>query len=450
MSSDIPVYYETIPVGWIEVDADGPTFLYDPGWIARRNAFPLSVLMPVRKGRFPATILQPWLMNLLPEGNALPTVGRNLGVSPQDVVGLVARMGRDTAGALSIGRPRAASGPSYIPMQDERSLERVIAELPARPFLAGRHGVSMSLAGAQEKLPVALIDGDLAIPVNGTPSTHILKPDISRLSGSVHNEALCMVLAARVGQRVAEVTTGKVGGRSYLLITRYDRVQRDGRWRRLHQEDFCQALGKPPGAKYEHNNTGIRGPGLADFFGLVRRHLQPGDVLRLRDAVILNVLLSNVDAHAKNYSLLLTGQGATMAPLYDLMCGAAWPDVTQNMAQDIGGKNRGKFIAARHWRREAAACGLNGTALLRRVAEMASAVAAEVDAAAMQVRAMPAGGHPMLPEFVDAIKARCRTVVANLAESAPGQGPADEGDSSRDEEMEDEELDDPDLGMALS
>ena len=450
MKGEVPVYYESIPVGWVEADAGGPTFRYDPGWIARRNAFPLSVLMPVREELFPTATLQPWLMNLLPEGNALPTVGRNLGVSPQDVVGLVARMGRDTAGALSIGRPKAAGEPSYVPLQDEGSLERVIAELPAKPFLAGRHGVSMSLAGAQEKLPVALIDGVLAIPVNDAPSTHILKPDVFRLHGSVQNEALCMVLAARVGQRVAEVTTGRAVGRSYLLVTRYDRVQRDGQWRRLHQEDFCQALGKPPAAKYEHNSSGIKGPGLADFFGLARHHMQASDVLRLRDAVILNVLLANVDAHAKNYSLLLTGRGAAMAPLYDLMCGAAWPDVTRNMAQDIGGKNRGKFVAARHWRREAKMCGLNGTALLRRVAEMASKVAAEVDAAAAQVRAMPAGDHPMLPEFVEAMKARCRTVVANLAAAMPGEEPADENDPSQDKGLEDEDLDDQGLGMALS
>lgn len=417
MTSDIPVFYDTIQVGRIDLDTDGPTFVYDPSWIARANAFPLSVLMPIHGGPVPAATLVPWLMNLLPEGNALPTLGRNLGVSPQDVVGLVVRIGRDTAGALSIGRPRIEGEASYLPIPNEQSLERIIADLPARPFLAGRDGVSMSLAGAQEKLPVVLMDENLAIPVNGAPSTHILKPAISRLDGSVQNEALCLVLAARVGQMVAKATTGKAGERSYLLVTRYDRMQRNGRWRRIHQEDFCQALGKPPAAKYEHNQSGIKGPSLADFFGLARRHMQASDILRLGDAVILNVLLTNVDAHAKNYSLLLVSDKITMAPLYDLMCGAAWPDVSQNMSQDIGGKNRGKFVAARHWRRMAKECGINGTALLRRVGVMASKVASEVDAAAAAVRAMPAGDHPMLPAFVDAIKDRCRAVVRNLSDA---------------------------------
>ena len=138
MTSEVPVYYDTIPVGRIEVDAGGPTFVYDPSWIVRTNAFPLSVLMPVQEGRVPVTTLLPWLMNLLPEGNALPTIGRNLGVSPQDVVGLVTSIGRDTAGALSIGCPRRMDAePDYLPIPDEQSLERIITELPAKPFLAG-------------------------------------------------------------------------------------------------------------------------------------------------------------------------------------------------------------------------------------------------------------------------------------------------------------------------
>ncbi len=417
MSDEVPVFYESTLVGRIQAAEERLTFAYDPVWLARGSAFPLSVLMPLREGLIPADTLVPWLMNLLPEGNALPVIGRNLGVAPQDVLGLITRVGRDTAGALSFGGPRATNGSDYRPIPDEQSLARIIAELPAKPFLAGEDGVSMSLAGAQEKLPVAMIDGKLAIPLNGAPSSHILKPNVARLDGSVHNEALCMVLAGMVGINVAEVTTGKAADRLYLLVKRYDRVERADRRLRLHQEDFCQALGKPPGAKYEHNQTGVKGTGIKDFFGLVRRHMQAGDILRLRDAIVLNVLLTNVDSHAKNYSLLLVGRSVTLAPLYDLMCGSVWPSVTQNMAQDIAKKNRGKYIAARHWRRMAEECGINGTALVRRVSELANMVAAKVDEAAAQVRRMPAGDHRILKECADAIKARCATALANLVKN---------------------------------
>jgi hypothetical protein len=93
--------------------------------------------------------------------------------------------------------------PAYRAIPDADALERILNELPARPFLVGEDGVSMSLAGAQEKLPVAVIDGRIAVPTNGAPSTHILKPDNPRLPGSVQNEALCMVLARRIGLNVA-------------------------------------------------------------------------------------------------------------------------------------------------------------------------------------------------------------------------------------------------------
>src|SRR5258708_31214099 len=121
----------------------------------------------------------------------------------------------------------------------------------------------MSLAGAQTKLAVSVDDaGRICIPMNGSPSTHILKPDTPRLPGGVQNEAFCLTLARRMDVPTPVVTTGLAGKRSYLLVTRYDRTTVGGRSRRLHQEDFCQALATPPSAKYEVNHTGSAGPPL--------------------------------------------------------------------------------------------------------------------------------------------------------------------------------------------
>jgi hypothetical protein len=105
-------------------------------------------------------------------------------------------------------------------------------------------------------------------------------------------------------------------------VQRYDRTDVGGRWRRLHQEDYCQALGTPPSAKYESNQTGIRGPTLKDMFEVTRRHMPPTDIVRLLDMVVFNVLACNTDAHAKNYSIMIRGNGASLAPMYDVMCGA--------------------------------------------------------------------------------------------------------------------------------
>ncbi|MEH0069261.1 HipA domain-containing protein [Pannonibacter sp. Pt2-lr] len=111
-----------------------------------------------------------------------------------------------------------------MPVPGEAALERILDELPARPFLAGEHGVSMSLAGVQEKLPVSVTPEDtMAIPVDGTPSTHILKPDTRHLAGSVENEAFCLALARACGLEAASASIGTAGKRRYLLVERYDR-----------------------------------------------------------------------------------------------------------------------------------------------------------------------------------------------------------------------------------
>ncbi len=169
--------------------------------------------MPLRSGSVGADRLLPWLANLLPETH-LAEIGQRLKVSPQDIVGCSAISG-DTAGALSIGAPRKA-GLNLQPVPDTEALERILNELPAKPFLVGQHGVSMSLAGVQEKLPV-YVDGEgrFSIPIEGTPSTHILKPDTKRLAGSVENEAFALLLHApatsmRQRRRSASLASGVI------------------------------------------------------------------------------------------------------------------------------------------------------------------------------------------------------------------------------------------------
>jgi len=411
----IPVWYEDRCVATIE---DGPVFRYDPAWLAAKDGFPASATMPLQAADIPGETLLPWLQNLLPESGPLHTMGRTLGVARGDILGMLARIGRDTAGALTIGPPAPGEAPGYREVPDDAALERIIEELPAKPFLAGDEGVSMSLAGAQDKLPVALRDGRIAIPVHGAASTHILKPDNPRLWGSVQNEALCLTLARICGLTAAEATTGVAGARSYLLVSRYDRVQTGSGWRRLHQEDFCQALGRPPTEKYQHNQTGHPGPSLADFFGLTRGRMTGADTLRLLDAVIFNIVTGNVDSHAKNYSMLISPGGFRFAPLYDLMCGAAWESITLNHAQSVGGQRRGMHIQRRHWLRMAEECGLNGTATVRRVIRMADLVFTRLDQAIEAVRALPAGGHHILDMARDEIRKLCVAVRRNVERDA--------------------------------
>lgn len=421
----LPVYFETREVGWISAADDAAGFTYSESWRGLSGAFPVSLTMPLSRPNHDASVMVPWAANLLPENATLGTVGQMLGKSPADVIGLLSEMGRDTAGALSIGKPGTGLvAGKWREIPDKAALERIINELPHKPFLVGEDGVSMSLAGVQTKLAVAA-DGDtLYVPIDGAPSTHILKPDGERLPGAVQNEAFCLTLARLIGLPTPDVTTGLAGGRSYLLVARYDRRFDGKRWRRLHQEDFCQALGRPPAAKYQNNDRGLRGPSLPDMVGVTQRHMTAQETARLVDLVILNPMLWNTDSHAKNYSLMLSARGATMAPGYDIVCAAPYPNITRNLAQKLGGQKQGDQLGRKHWEKFAVDCKLSPAQTVRRVSEIAEGVLRHAQEAKAIVEAMPAGGHQVLDTVVEAVIARARGYSERLKLSAPA--PAEE------------------------
>jgi serine/threonine-protein kinase HipA len=237
-----------------------------------------------------------------------------------------------------------------------------------------------------------------------------------------------LTLARRMGIPTPDVITGQAGKRTYLLVKRYDRTDVGSRWRRLHQEDYCQALGKPPSAKYESNQTGIHGPTLKDMFEVTRQRMPPTEIVRLLDMVVVNVLACNTDAHAKNYSIMIRAGATSLAPMYDVMCGEVWENVTKNLAQKIAGKTRGDHLRGRHWQRFARECGLNPKQVLDRVGALAKSVIAEAGAAESEVAAMPAGLHSILHQTRLAVERRARGLLAQLqeSESVPVAGVADE------------------------
>jgi serine/threonine-protein kinase HipA len=251
--------------------------------------------------------------------------------------------------------------------------------LPRRPLLAGEKGVRLSLAGAQDKVAVRVENGEICLPLGNAPSTHILKPGVDRFDGVVHNEAFCMRLAAAAGLPTAPVGIGNVQGFDYLLVERYDRhlpVHSDVAQavERLHQEDFCQALGIVSEHKYQKEG----GPSLKQCLGLIR-NVSSAPVLDLRDlldAVIFNWLVGNNDAHGKNFSLLYTGIGtkrieARLAPLYDIVCTVAYPELSNEMAMKIGDQYSSDRVTPEDFERLAEDTGLGKPLVKRRVSELA-------------------------------------------------------------------------------
>lgn len=396
---------------------------YDPTWIAQQDAFPISVRFPLRAAAYDGEEVYFWLLNLLPEGEGLGLIGQVLSVSDLDVLGIIDQMGEDLPGALVARRPdRSPASPEpRLHVWDDAGLARDIRRLPQRPLLVGEDGVHMSLAGQQSKLPVVrLDDGRLALPLDGYPSTHILKPASKTVHGSVENETFCMRLAAACGLAVAEVETGRAEDQDYLLVRRYDRATVGGRIARLHQEDLCQALGLPPYRKYEWNaRVRQHGPSIADLFGAVS--VGPRTLpnrLALLDMLIFNVLCCNVDAHAKNYSLLHQGPVPSIAPLYDVMCGAIYDGITPNLSQKIADKQRGDHIYGRHWARLAAEIGMTGPQVRRRVRALAQAALKQLPTVIESTEGQ-AKQPSVVREVASAIDRRCRRMLTNLDDTAP-------------------------------
>lgn len=396
-------------------ESGGLGFAYDPGWLAADGAVGLSQSLPLRPEPFDHRATRPFFAGLLPEGSVRERVARALGTSPRSDFGLLDRLGGETAGALILlpaGTPLVPPDPAYRPL-DASELAEIVRNLPRRPLLAGERGVRLSLAGAQDK--VALLrrdDGSFAVPLGGTPSSHLLKTAIRELPDTVVNEAFCLELAARLGMPAARPEVLRIDGEPVLAVERYDRVREpDGSLRRLHQEDFCQALGVVPENKYEADG----GHTLAASFALVARSTARPAVERLRllDAVVFDLLIGNHDAHGKNFSLVATDRGIELAPRYDVLSTAVYPELSDRLAMKLGGERRPNRLARRHFARLAEEAGLAAPQALRRVATLARRLPAE--AAALRTRFVERGdGSPVLGEICVVVERRSRRVLDAL------------------------------------
>ena len=260
------------------------------------------------------------------------------------------------------------------------------------------------------------MDGAVALPAPGQPTTHILKPPILRFSATTENEAFVMRLAANIGLDVAPIEPRHVRDRTFLLVQRYDRAMGDdGTVRRIHQEDFCQALGVPPETKYASEG----GPTFKDCFAILRRiAARPAvDVLKLLDAVIFNVIVGNADAHGKNFSILYGTDGPRLAPLYDLLATVAYPELPPTFAMKIGKRATLAELDAKGWAAFAADAGLGLPLIRRRVGQISQGVLEKATTVAAEL-SRPELDTAALESFAEMIcdrAARCAETVAGAA-----------------------------------
>ncbi len=426
MSDALDVYLHGDHVGRLEQRSQARlSFAYAREWV-EAECPPISLSLPVRNRPFAHEECVPFFEGLLPEGEFLKAISRTLHISARNSFQLLAEIGGECAGAISVGPAggpvpgRSEHPPRWL---DERQLGDLLRDLPDRPLLGTideETGFRISLAGAQDKVGV-LFDGKrIGLSPGDPPSTHIVKTPIPGVADAIANEAFCMVLAARAGLDVARAEPRFADRCEYLLVYRYDR---DEAWKpdgRFHQEDLCQALGVVPALKYENEG----GPNIVDCATLIHRHsgAPARDIIVFLDALIFNFLIGNNDAHSKNYSLLLDGPDAIrMAPLYDLLSIAAIKGASRDLAMKYGGEKRVGYLRRRHLRRLGVELEVKPALVERRAAAMIERVLASSEDAR---HALPIDfqDRPVLDKIAAVIAERSARLQKALSEP-PGAGP---------------------------
>ena len=315
-------------VGRVFQDMSGQLrFVYDDLWRSQPDAYPLSLSLPLTASEHKHKTVDAFLWGLLPDNTrTLDHYGRLYGVSPRSPVALLSHMGVDCAGAVQFAPPdrldtllaRSSREPdiewlSEAQVAEELRFVRKSGIPGSDPLTAGQ----FSLAGAQPKVALFERDGKWGRPIGRTPTNRILKPPTNDLEGFAENEHFCLELATGLGLGAAASRVQMFENEIAIVVDRFDRVEQHGEYRRVHQEDVCQALGVLPTLKYESDG----GPGIATIISLLRESSQEPfeDVNRFLDAIILNWVLAATDSHAKNYSLLHGPRASVrLAPFYDI------------------------------------------------------------------------------------------------------------------------------------
>ncbi len=338
------------PVGILEQTPTGKMkFTYE-----HTAETPLSIGMPIRDEPYGSVPCEAYFGGLLPESEtAKKLIGMRYGVSPHNSFALLRAIGYDCAGAVSchaIDEPVTiqTSFPLTGKIITDDELYQHIKDLPKKPLFMDVEGLRLSLAGVHDKAAVCIIDNQIALPIDDCPTTHIIKPASERFSGLVENEYLCLKIAKQISLSVPNIELRRIKDISFLLIERYDRRIQNNNITRVHQEDFCQAIGTPSFKKYQNEG----GPGFKECFDLLNNTTQPAiDRGNLAAALVFNYLIGNMDAHGKNFSLLHHApDNIRLAPFYDIICTRVYTDITTKMAMKIGSKYDADEILPRHWK----------------------------------------------------------------------------------------------------
>lgn len=366
-------------------------FTYSMDYLASETARPISIALPLREETFGPLETGIFFEGLLPEGFLRRKISENNRADSNDYLALLEMLGGECLGAVQIkGEGFVAVEPEYRELSPEYMME-IAAEGASKSadLVVESH---LSLTGASGKIG-AYRDKDARwfLPVGSAPSTHIVKQSHIRYNHIVQNEQLAMKTAELLGIEVPRTIIVNTGGkmqdganetsisRNLLFAAeRYDRTMKGSETvisglpapRRLHQEDFCQALGIPSADKYEHAGGGY----MKRLFDLLaERSASPiEDQMKLWDIISFHYMIGNTDGHIKNLSLLYDSnlRSVRLAPAYDIVSTIIYDKHSSEMAFSIGGETEWSSLGRENFAKAAAEIGLNKRILMERFDKM--------------------------------------------------------------------------------
>jgi len=397
-----------------------PTFNYDEVYVAS-GSVPLSVRLPIATSTYSGRRVEPYLRGLIPENrDTRERWADQLDVAPDDVFAMLAEMGWDCPGAVQFCpfedvEELLVRNSEYKSVSDVRIAQRLrsLVNEPASWTMPGEH---WSLGGQQEKFALTLLDGRWHEAHGSAATTHIIKPGIKVLLHQALVEHVTMEAAAELGVVIAGSRIVRFEDQWAIVVERFDRVTgSDGAIVRIHQEDFCQALGRLPEAKYESRG----GPTLVDMSGVVRKwsSRREDDLMALADFVAINLVAGAPDGHSKNISLLLAPDGQRwVAPLYDLATGLSYDSaaIERKVAVSVGGERIFSRIRRKQWEGVAKTLGLRPDLLLDRATMLAEQYPDAFARAISKVEDVP-GADEVGDRTLPRLREHCQRLVQQLA-----------------------------------
>lgn len=399
------------------------TLEYEAAYAARPDATPLSLGLPVSVTAHGDAKVRPWLWGLLPDNDGVLTRwSRDFGVSGSNPYSLLSTpVGEDCAGAFSFvpadRLDAALAEEGDVEWLTDAQVADALRELRVdqTSWLGTAPPGRFSLAGVQAKTALLWDGARWGRPSGAVATSHVLKPAIAGLDDHDLNEHLCLRAAREVGLPVVDSAVQTFEDQSVIVVRRYDRVERDGRQIRVHQEDLCQAFGLPPNLKYQADG----GPSPRQIVGLLRRAL-PGRIAErsvrdFADALVWNWIIAGTDAHAKNYSLLLSGDDVRLAPFYDIASALPYDDMPLQklrLAMKFG-RHYELRTTPSTWRQLAADLGLSEQEVRRRAGELVER-APEAFVTVARVGDVSRLDSPLPSRLADAVAVRAKDCEHSL------------------------------------